>query len=102
MVVFLFLGCVANFLKDSMSLIYLGTSYLHIPVTVARHRFLSAPGSRPNILQKTEVQVVSNEECNRWYHSQGTKVKVVDTQMCAGHEDGGRDSCWVSSYVDLH
>ncbi|KOB70504.1 Serine protease H42 [Operophtera brumata] len=26
----------------------------------------------------------------------GSKVKVIGTQMCAGFEDGGRDSCWVS------
>lgn len=53
-------------------------------------------GSRPSVLQKTEVTVVTNEECNSWYRSQGSKVKVIGTQMCAGYEDGGRDSCWVS------
>ncbi|KAG7312065.1 hypothetical protein JYU34_001514 [Plutella xylostella] len=49
------------------------------------------------IPMKTDVQVVSNDECNDWYKSQGTKVKVISTQMCAGHEDGGRDSCWADS-----
>ncbi|XP_013189667.2 trypsin-1-like [Amyelois transitella] len=54
-------------------------------------------GSRPNVLQKTVVVVVTNEECNNWYQSQGSKVKVIPTQMCAGHEQGGRDSCWADS-----
>ncbi|KAJ2940450.1 hypothetical protein O0L34_g133 [Tuta absoluta] len=54
-------------------------------------------GIRPNILQKTEVVVVTNDECNEWYESQGSKVKVAQTQMCAGHEQGGRDSCWADS-----
>ncbi|XP_072945068.1 trypsin-1-like [Epargyreus clarus] len=56
-----------------------------------------AIGSRPNILQKTEVLVVANDECNTWYESKGSKVKVIPTQMCAGHEKGGRDSCWADS-----
>ncbi|CAH2044087.1 unnamed protein product, partial [Iphiclides podalirius] len=54
-------------------------------------------GTRPNILQKTDVVVVTNDECNSWYESQGSKVKIVSTQMCAGHEQGGRDSCWADS-----
>ncbi|XP_026321644.1 transmembrane protease serine 9-like [Hyposmocoma kahamanoa] len=54
-------------------------------------------GSRPNVLQKTDVVVVTNDECNQWYQSQGSKVKVISTQMCAGHEQGGRDSCWADS-----
>ncbi|GBP55649.1 Transmembrane protease serine 3 [Eumeta japonica] len=54
-------------------------------------------GTRPNILHKTEVMVVANDECNRWYQSQGSKIKIISTQMCAGYEDGGRDSCWADS-----
>ncbi|XP_061718792.1 trypsin-1-like [Cydia pomonella] len=54
-------------------------------------------GSRPNILQKTDVIVVTNDECNQWYQSQGKKVNVIASQMCAGYEDGGRDSCWADS-----
>ncbi|CAK1587157.1 unnamed protein product [Parnassius mnemosyne] len=54
-------------------------------------------GSRPNILQKTDVVVVTNDECNNWYESQGSKVKIISTQMCAGYEQGGRDSCWADS-----
>ncbi|XP_063829168.1 transmembrane protease serine 9-like [Ostrinia nubilalis] len=56
-----------------------------------------AIGSRPNVLQKTSVVVVTNDECNQWYQSQGSKVKIIPTQMCAGHEQGGRDSCWADS-----
>ncbi|XP_013148058.1 PREDICTED: transmembrane protease serine 9 [Papilio polytes] len=54
-------------------------------------------GSRPNVLQKTDVFVVTNDECNNWYESQGSKIKIISTQMCAGHEQGGRDSCWADS-----
>ncbi|CAB3230683.1 unnamed protein product [Arctia plantaginis] len=54
-------------------------------------------GSRPNVLKKTEVTVVTNDQCNSWYRSQGSKVKIIPSQMCAGHEVGGRDSCWADS-----
>ncbi|XP_026756351.2 trypsin-1-like [Galleria mellonella] len=54
-------------------------------------------GSRPNILQKTDVRVVTNDQCNEWYQAQGSKIKVIPTQMCAGHKEGGRDSCWADS-----
>ncbi|XP_045500612.1 transmembrane protease serine 9 [Colias croceus] len=54
-------------------------------------------GERPNILQKTDVIVVDNDDCNSWYKSQGSKVTIIGTQMCAGHEQGGRDSCWADS-----
>ncbi|XP_034834614.1 trypsin-1-like [Maniola hyperantus] len=54
-------------------------------------------GTRPNVLQKTDVVVVENNECNNWYESQGSKVRIIPTQMCAGHETGGRDSCWADS-----
>ncbi|CAK1555580.1 unnamed protein product [Leptosia nina] len=56
-----------------------------------------AIGDRPNILQKADVLVVNNDVCNDWYKSQGSKIKVVGTQICAGHESGGRDSCWADS-----
>ncbi|CAH2093147.1 unnamed protein product [Euphydryas editha] len=54
-------------------------------------------GIRPNILQKTDVIVVENGVCNNWYESRGSKVRIIATQMCAGHEQGGRDSCWADS-----
>lgn len=52
---------------------------------------------RPDVLQKVEVQVVANDICNEWYASQKTSVKINPTQMCAGFEEGGKDSCRADS-----
>lgn len=52
-------------------------------------------GQRSNVLQKVEVSVVDNETCRAWFLSQGKKVKIKDTQLCAGHEQGGKDACRV-------
>lgn len=48
------------------------------------------------MLQKVEVRVVENEVCSEWYASQGKSTRLGPRQMCAGYEEGGRDSCWVS------
>ncbi|XP_043280136.1 clotting factor G beta subunit-like [Venturia canescens] len=52
---------------------------------------------RTDILQKVDVRVVENDICREWYESQGKKTRVDRHQMCAGHEAGGRDTCWADS-----
>ncbi|XP_026831395.1 plasminogen [Ooceraea biroi] len=49
---------------------------------------------RANVLQKVDVRVVENTVCTEWYASQGKSIRVATKQMCAGWEEGGRDSCW--------
>ncbi|XP_063911439.1 trypsin-1-like [Zophobas morio] len=57
----------------------------------------SSKGKRANVLQKAHVNVIGTEKCRQWYKSQGKKTKIQDTQICAGHEQGGVDSCWADS-----
>ncbi|KAF6214294.1 hypothetical protein GE061_009034 [Apolygus lucorum] len=52
---------------------------------------------RANVLQKVNLNVLSNDQCTIWYRSQGKKVTIQNSQMCAGFEDGGRDACWADS-----
>lgn len=40
--------------------------------------------------------MIENNICREWYASQGKSTRVESKQMCAGHEEGGRDSCWVN------
>ncbi|KAG5306131.1 FA9 factor, partial [Acromyrmex insinuator] len=49
---------------------------------------------RADVLQKVEVRVVTNAVCDEWYASQGKSFSVETKQMCAGWEEGGKDSCW--------
>lgn len=55
----------------------------------------SKNGGRAKILQKANVSIIESEKCQEWYKSQGKKTKIQNTQMCAGYEQGGIDSCWV-------
>ena len=54
---------------------------------------------RADVLQKVEVRVIENSVCREWYASQGKSTRVESEQMCAGYEEGGRDSCWVSEIL---
>ncbi|KAF5302968.1 hypothetical protein FQA39_LY10146 [Lamprigera yunnana] len=54
-------------------------------------------GSRGNRLQKAKVNILTTETCQLWYKSQGKKTKIQQTQICAGYEQGGVDSCWADS-----
>jgi len=45
----------------------------------------------PNVLHKVTVPVVSDEDCNAAY--QGAGGSVADSMICAGLEEGGKDSC---------
>ncbi|KAG8235507.1 hypothetical protein J437_LFUL015741 [Ladona fulva] len=86
-----------------------GERYIQWEATAAGWGWLhesSSKGGRADKLQKVQVVIVDNEQCLDWYHSQGKKIKILDSQMCAGHENGGRDSCWADSggplMVDIH
>ncbi|GLV46395.1 hypothetical protein CBL_20738 [Carabus blaptoides fortunei] len=54
-------------------------------------------GGRATVLQKANVNVIGTETCRQWYKSQGKKTKIQDSQICAGHQQGGVDSCWADS-----
>jgi len=51
-------------------------------------------GSEANELQEVVVKIISTEHCRRpdWYGLARTKVDTK-TMICAGYEQGGRDSC---------
>ncbi|XP_050463977.1 testisin-like [Cataglyphis hispanica] len=52
---------------------------------------------RADVLQKVQVRVVANTVCSEWYASQGKSIRVESKQMCAGWEEGRKDSCWADS-----
>ncbi|KAF2905775.1 hypothetical protein ILUMI_00397 [Ignelater luminosus] len=76
------------------------TNFANVLATVAGWGWTnedSQKGSRANVLQKAKVNILETEKCREWYKSQGKKGKIQETQMCAGYETGGVDSCWADS-----
>lgn len=58
---------------------------------------MAAGGQRANTLQKVDVPILENEECQQWYREEKKSLVIVDTCLCAGYDVGGKDSCQVSS-----
>jgi len=56
--------------------------------TVSGWGTLSSGGPAPDVLRSVNVPIVTNKVCNVAY-SNG----IIDTMMCAGYKQGGKDSC---------
>ncbi|KAM7356121.1 trypsin 3A1 isoform 1-T1 [Cochliomyia hominivorax] len=55
-------------------------------------------GERADVLRKASVRVWNNNACERSYQLNGRPNSIIsDTQLCAGYENGGIDSCWADS-----
>ncbi|CAG2101082.1 unnamed protein product, partial [Medioppia subpectinata] len=45
------------------------------------------------LLQKVDVPIIDNEECEQWHRTRGIDLKIFPEMMCAGYEDGHKDAC---------
>lgn len=47
----------------------------------------------PGVLQKVDVQVLDRDTCQQWMKNVGRKEVIYPNMLCAGYQDGTRDSC---------
>lgn len=45
------------------------------------------------LLQKVEVPIISNKECEMWHRWKGINLRIYPEMMCAGYEGGRKDAC---------
>ena len=66
--------------------------YVYVKICLL-YILLIAGGSNPEELQQVMVPIIGTDTCNLedWYDN-----KITENMVCAGYEEGGRDSCQVS------
>ena len=52
-------------------------------------------GPESAILQKVEIPIITNEECEQWFCDAGFNGQLPSIMMCAGYKEGGKDACQV-------
>ena len=58
---------------------------------------LSLGGNVPNVLHEVSVPIINKVKCQTMFTKSGHKKIVRDSFLCAGYDDGKKDSCEVSS-----
>ncbi|XP_040355567.2 serine protease 33-like [Ixodes scapularis] len=46
-----------------------------------------------DVLQKVDVRIMSNIQCNGLYSEADKSIRVAREQLCAGHKEGKKDAC---------
>uniref|UniRef100_A0A1B0C930 Putative trypsin-like serine protease n=1 Tax=Lutzomyia longipalpis TaxID=7200 RepID=A0A1B0C930_LUTLO len=54
-------------------------------------------GQRADTLQKAQVHVWPNSQCQMSFKSHEKSIVITEEQLCAGKESGGVDACWADS-----
>ena len=59
-------------------------------------------GNVPSILHQVSVPIIENEKCQNMFTRSGHKKIVRESFLCAGYDEGKKDSCEVTTnFVSL-
>ena len=61
--------------------------------TVAGWRRTLSDEEKSSILRKVELPILSNSDCEQWYQEENVDYPIIKGALCAGYEQGGKDTC---------
>jgi len=56
-------------------------------------RLSGSSRATPEILKEVMLPVVSNDQCEQWFSYEGHYDPIPINQLCAGYQEGGKDTC---------
>ncbi|XP_028967071.1 serine proteinase stubble [Galendromus occidentalis] len=68
-------------------------SYVGETAVVTGWGRLYEDGPLPSVLQKVQIPIITNQECERLYRKAGFVEDIPQIFICAGMPSGGKDSC---------
>lgn len=75
--------------------------FTYLMATITGWGRLQFREDRPNVLQKVDVPIVSNTQCESMFEAQHTPEKVLPDMMCASTAEGTKDACQVPQLLCL-
>ena len=61
--------------------------------------FIFLAGNVPNILHQVTVPIIDNDKCQNMFIKSGHKKTVRESFLCAGYDEGKKDSCEVRIHM---
>ena len=72
-----------------------------MPYMTTAWNFDISGGSVPSILHQVTVPIIENTKCQEMFTKSGHKKIVRESFLCAGYDEGKKDSCEVSFGSEL-
>lgn len=58
---------------------------------------IAAKSTYEFIVNEVQVPIITRNQCDEWLDN----LTVSEGMVCAGYDDGGKDACQVSFYIDV-
>ena len=85
-----------NIIKNALKVTITGTHLVDGTLILEPLFIFFLGGSVPTILQQVSVPIIENEKCQEMFTKSGHKKIVREAFLCAGYDEGKKDSCEVN------
>jgi Trypsin len=72
-----------------------GEDFTYLLGTITGWGRLQFREDRPNVLQKVQIPIITNRQCEEMFDAQHTPEKIIPDMICASSPNSTRDACQV-------